>query len=71
MTMPNEARNSIKRAREFLYRLLDPKATPRVPKTVRREAGRMLRHFPFDCHVDELETERERIPWLCRTFEEL
>jgi hypothetical protein len=26
--------------------LLDPKKTPRVPKEIRQQAGRMLKHFP-------------------------
>lgn len=54
MTTPRESRESLKRARAFLYALLDPKATPRVPKGVRHEACRVLRHYPADFQVDEI-----------------
>lgn len=46
MTLPDERTRSVKYTREFLYRLLDPKQTPRVPRSIRREAGMCLRHYP-------------------------
>lgn len=46
MTMPSERTRSVFATREFLLSLCDSKATPRVPKIVREEARRCLRHFP-------------------------
>ncbi len=51
MTVPSERVNAVLRTREFLLRLLDPKKTPRVPKTIRREAYWCLRHYPADFHM--------------------
>ena len=46
MTIPRERANSIKQARHFLRQLLNPKATPGVPRAVRTQASWVLRHFP-------------------------
>jgi len=54
MTVPSERVQAINNTREFLLRLLDPKKTPRVPRSIRKEASRCLRHYPhvFDmCDV--------------------
>ena len=48
MTLPSERRYAVDSAREFLYRLLDPKKTPRVPLTIRKEACDCLRHYPYE-----------------------
>lgn len=37
---------TIRRARNFLRSLLDPKETPKLPRKYRTEAYRCLRHFP-------------------------
>ena len=46
MTLPAERTHAVLNARQFLTDLLDPKATPRVPRSVRRAAGRVLKHYP-------------------------
>ena len=46
MTTPHERLNAIKHTEDFLIKLLNPKETPRVPKQVREEASRCLRHYP-------------------------
>jgi hypothetical protein len=53
MTIPSERTRAVTQTEEFLYSLLDPKKTPRVPKSVREEAHRLLRHYPnkFDMHT--------------------
>ena len=53
MTMPNERTWAVARARDFLERLLSPYngGIKGVPKAVREEARRVLRHFP---HMSEL-----------------
>lgn len=56
MTLPTERTNAVLRTEQFLIDLLDPKKTPRVPKSVRQEAGRLLKHYPskYDMeHINE------------------
>lgn len=52
MTMPFERRNAVNRTRDFLFDLLDPKKTPRVPSGVRQEARSCLKHFPMDFEME-------------------
>lgn len=47
MTLPYEEYNAILAATRFLYDLMDPKKTPRVPKWVRVEARRRVKHLPL------------------------
>ena len=56
MTLPHERVRAIHAARRLLFDLLDPKATPRVPREVRRYASRVLKHFPADHEIDYLAT---------------
>ena len=53
MTLPCERYNSIKRTETFLRDLMDPKKTPRVPRTVRKEAYRCLKHYPGEYYMEE------------------
>ena len=53
MTLPHEELNSLNSARRFLYDLLDPKKTPRVPKYIRKEAHRITKHFPLDVVLNQ------------------
>jgi hypothetical protein len=46
MTLPIERTNAVLRVERFLMDLRDPKKYPRVPKSVREEASRLLRHYP-------------------------
>lgn len=46
MTLPIERTNAVLRTEKFLMDLRDPKKYPRVPKAVREEAQRLLRHYP-------------------------
>ena len=49
MTLPYERTRSVNNAREFLYRLASPYVDggfKRIPLAVRREAMRLLRHYP-------------------------
>lgn len=59
MTLPSERKNSLKAAMRLLFRLLDPKQTPRVPKSVRTEAYWALRHFPADFEIDQYWKEKD------------
>lgn len=46
MTLPIERTNAVLNVERFLMDLRDPKKYPRVPKAVREEAHRLLRHYP-------------------------
>lgn len=58
MTVPVERTNAVIHTGKFLYDLLDPKKTPRVPKDVRAQARRLLRHYPCEYHMNTI-AERE------------
>ena len=46
MTMPCERTNAVLNVERFLIDLRDPKKYPRVPSEVRKEASRLLKHYP-------------------------
>ena len=54
MTIPSERYRSLENTEEFLYNLLDPKKTPRVPKEVRDTARSLLKHYPCAYYRDML-----------------
>ena len=54
--MPSERTQAVLRVERFLLDLRNPKKYPRVPKAVREEAIRLLKHYPsqFDMmYIDE------------------
>jgi len=54
MTMPSERTQAVLRTERFLLALRDPKKYPRVPKEVREEASRLLRHYPSKYHMEHV-----------------
>ena len=56
MTMPYERRHAVNRTREFLVELLRDES---ASQKVRDEAGRCLRHYPGQYHMD---LAREQAP---------
>lgn len=52
MTLPDERTRAVIAAQDFLRRLLDPKETPRVPKSIRKEARSILRHYPSEFYIE-------------------
>ncbi len=62
MTVPIERTNAVNWTREFMYELIDPKKTPRVPKAVRQQALHLLRHYPSDFDM-KLIADREDLRW--------
>lgn len=54
MTLPDERYRAIRQARQFLIDLCDRTVTPKVPRTIRGEAYRLLRHYPSDYDLDRL-----------------
>ncbi len=59
--MPNERRWAINNTRQFLVDLIDPKKTPRVPKEIRKEASRCLKHYPGDYYIEEAAKQAPKI----------
>ena len=52
MTIPIERSWAVENTRDFLYKLLDPKQSPRIPKSIRQEARWCLKHFPTDLDME-------------------
>lgn len=55
MTMPTERTQAVLRTERFLIDLRNPKKYPRIPKAVREEASRLLKHYPS--HYDMMDIE--------------
>ena len=54
VTLPDERYRALKWAEQLLQDLLDPKRTPRVPRTVRQQARAVLRHYPGSYYLEQL-----------------
>lgn len=78
MTLPDERYRAVRWAREFMYELLDPKKTPKVPAQVREQARAVLRHYPSDWDMqqaaeagpDIFQQQMEPVTRLFRQYEE-
>jgi len=55
MTLPDERYRAIMAAKDFLTRLSFSSEIKRVPLAVRKEARAVLRHFPSDFDLAEIE----------------
>jgi hypothetical protein len=56
MTLPDERYLSIQRAGDLLLRIAaHPKLTPGVPRRIREEAAAVLRHYPGEWDLQQLE----------------
>jgi|Laugrefa1bdmlbdn_1035148.scaffolds.fasta_scaffold16816_3 hypothetical protein len=62
MTVPIERTNAVNWTRQFMYELIDPKKTPRVPKAVRQRALHLLRHYPSEFDM-KLIADKEDLRW--------
>ena len=47
MSTFEEEKNSIESVRRFIYDLINPQATPKVPKYVRLRARQVIKHYPI------------------------
>ena len=47
MSTPEEQDRAISQVRRFLYDLMDPQVTPRVPGYVRKRARQVSKHYPL------------------------
>jgi hypothetical protein len=66
MTVPVERTNAVMWTEDFLLSLLDPKQTPRVPKIIRTEARRLLRHYPSKYEMGVIADREDGVPDLIR-----
>ena len=61
MTTAKERTNSILHTERFLMDLINPKKTPRVPSSIRAHARMLLRHYPTQFDLCDLEGRFEPI----------
>lgn len=61
ITLPDERYRSVRSAREFLRDLLDPKKTPRVPRSVRNRAYSILKHYPTSLDMSIVANEMQGV----------
>ena len=54
MTLPDERYRALRCGEQLLLDLLNPKATPRVPKYIRQRALGVLRHYPSSYHFTKI-----------------
>lgn len=47
MSLPEEEKKALDQAKEFLYDLMNPKETPKVPKYIRLRARNVIKHYPL------------------------
>lgn len=52
MTTPNERTRAVLQTLDFLIDLSNPQRTPGVPRHIREEAHRLLRHYPAESDMD-------------------
>ena len=60
MTVPVERTNAVIRTGKFLLDLLDPKKTPRVPLSIRKDARNLLRHYPSEFEMNVIADREDR-----------
>ena len=63
MTLPIERTNAVLNVERFLMDLRDPKKYPQVPRAVRQEAGRLLRHYPSQYHMAYIKESFEEVDY--------
>jgi hypothetical protein len=61
VTLPHEEAYAIARTRQFLLDLLNPKATPRVPRAVRKRAYILSKHYPVLPTAEQAQRMTERM----------
>jgi len=61
MTLPAERTAAVLRVGRFLMDLRNPKKYPRVPRAVREEAQRLLRHYPSQYNMMYIDESFEQL----------
>jgi hypothetical protein len=57
MSLPEEEKKALDQAKEFLYDLMNPKETPKVPKYIRLRARNVIKHYPLINPYDSLKNK--------------
>jgi len=68
--MPDERFRAVRYARDFLYDLLDPKKTPKVPREIRDRARAVLRHYPMEYDMTRAAEGHDDVFWTQAQFRE-
>jgi hypothetical protein len=68
MTIPLERTRAVINTHSFLLELLDPKKTPRVPKSIRASALHCLRHYPTDFDMEVIAEREDMYPHMYKVF---
>ena len=63
MTLPIERTFAVLNVEQFLKDLRDPKKYPRVPKVVREEESRLLRHYPSKYNMKYIADSFEEVDY--------
>jgi len=60
MTLPREELNSLKNTRDFLRMLINSNlgTIRKDARGIREHAGRLLRHYPWDMHLEDMYKKR-------------
>jgi hypothetical protein len=61
MTIPIERRTAIKAAWDFMFDLMNPSKTPRVPLKIRKRARSVLKHYPSEWDMERAEKDFEDV----------
>lgn len=64
MTLPCERVAAVNNTREFLYSLIDPKQTPRIPTHIRATARSLLRHYPSELDMDIIADKEDGVNFI-------
>lgn len=64
MTLPCERVSAVNNTREFLYSLIDPKQTPRIPTHIRATARSLLRHYPSELDMDIIADKEDGVNFI-------
>lgn len=57
MSLPEEEKRALDQAKQFLYDLMNPKETPKVPKYIRLRARNVVKHYPLINPYDSLKNK--------------
>jgi hypothetical protein len=59
MTIPLERHRALNYVRDFLYDLMLPSATPKIPLSIRRRARALVKHYPSTFELEEIAKKTE------------
>jgi len=63
MTLPIERTNAVLNTEKFLLKLCIPNQSPRVPKAIREEARRLLKHYPSKYNMKHIADSFEEVDY--------